>query len=31
MGSCGGSGVLQLLVPKPGREQLFLAYHASLI
>ena len=22
---------LQLLVPKPGREQLFLAYHASLI
>ena len=22
---------LQLLVPKPGRERLFLAYHASLI
>ena len=24
------SSLLQLLVPKPGREQLFLAYHASL-
>ena len=22
---------LQLLVPKPGRERLFLAYHASII
>ena len=24
------SPLLQLLVPKPGREQLFLSYHASL-
>ena len=25
------SSLLQLLVPKPGREQLFLTYHASLL
>ena len=37
MGFYGGSGArklqlqLQLLVPKPGRERLFLNYHATLI